>query len=64
MGTDQCHKQLNRTATGDGGASVLSEDNNKLRGWVTCEPEVTRLVREYKDIQFLRNIDSKRVPSP
>jgi len=59
MGIDQCHEQLNKIVKGDGGAIGLTEDDDKLRRWTICGPEIARMVREFEDASVLRNVDSK-----
>ena len=49
MGIDQCHEQINRLAKGNGGAVSLTEDEDKLRKWMICGPEVTRTVTEFEE---------------
>ena len=58
MGIDQCHEQLNKIVKGDGDAICLTEDDDKLRRWTVCGPEIARMVREYEDASVLRNVDS------
>ena len=48
MGLDQQHEQLNKDVKGDGGIVGLTEDEDKLRHWSICSPEVSRVVSEFE----------------
>ena len=53
MEIDQCHEQLNTILKGDGSAIGLTEDDDKLRRWTICGPEIARMVREYEDASVI-----------
>ena len=39
---DQCHEQLNKLLKGDGGAIGLTKDEDRLKKWMVCGPEVVK----------------------
>ena len=49
MSIDQCHEQLNKLVKGDGRAIGLTEDEDRLRKWMVCGPEVARTVMEFEE---------------
>ena len=55
MGIDQCYEQLNKIVKGDGSATGLTEDDNTLRKWMVCGPEVARVVMEFEQNSALKN---------
>ena len=54
MGIDQCHEQLNKLVKGEGGATGLTEDEDRLRKWIVCGPEVARIVMEFEENSVLK----------
>ena len=52
------HEQLNTDFKGDGRAVGLTEDEDKLRRWMVCRPEVTRCFGEYEAASVLTKIKS------
>jgi len=46
---DQSHEQLNRLVKDDGGAIGLTENEAALRRWMTCGPEIARLIAEFQE---------------
>ena len=58
MGIDQCHEQLNKIVKGDGGAVGLTEDEDMLRRWSICGPEISRMVQEFEHSTVLHKVDS------
>ena len=56
MGIDQCH-ELNKLVKGDGGAIGLTEDEDKLRKWMVCGPEVASIVKEFEENSALRRTE-------
>ena len=54
MGIDKCHKQLNKLVEGDGWATGLSEDEDRLREWMVFGPEVARIVLEFEENSVLK----------
>ena len=48
MNNDQCYDQLNKLLKGDGGDIGIAEDEERLRKWMVCGPEVARIVMEFE----------------
>ena len=42
MGLDQRHEQQNKDVKGDGGILGLTENEEKMRCWMVCGPEVAQ----------------------
>ena len=57
MELDQRQEQLNKHVKGDGGIVGLTEDENKLRRWTICSPEISRAVAEFKKGTVLETKD-------
>ena len=47
IGLDQCHEQLNKDIK-DGGMVGLTEDEERLRHWMICSPEISRAVSDFE----------------
>ena len=54
MGIDQRHEQLNKDVKGDGGAVGLTENEDMLRRWMVCTPEIARSVAEFEAASVLQ----------
>ena len=54
MGIDQCHEQLNKLVKGEEGAIGLTEDEDRLRKWMVCGPEVATIVMEFEENSVLK----------
>ena len=57
MVLDQCHEQLNKDINDDGGMVSLTEDEDKLRRWTICSPEISRAVAEFEKSTVLETKD-------
>ena len=49
MAIDQAHEQNNAVVKGDGGAVGLTKNPSALKHWMTCGPEMARLMVEFED---------------
>ena len=54
MNNDQCYDQLNKLLKGDGGDTGIAEDEDRLRKWMVCGPEVARIVMEFEKNSVLK----------
>ena len=44
----QCNEQLNKDVKGKSGMVGLTEDEDKLRQWTICSPEISRAVAKFE----------------
>ena len=48
IGLDHCHGQLKKDVKCDGGMVGLTQDEDKLRRWTVCSPDISRAVAEFE----------------
>ena len=51
---DQTHEQLSKDIKGDEGMVGLTEDEEKLRHWTICSPEIATAVTELEEGAMLQ----------
>ena len=54
MNNDRCYDQLNKRLKGDGGNIGIAEDEDRLRKWMVCGPEVARILMEFEKNSVLK----------
>ena len=54
MGLDQRHEQQNKDVKGDGGILGLTENEEKMRCWMVCGPEVAQTNSEFEAAYVLK----------
>lgn len=48
---DQIHEQLNAMVKGDGGLLGLTENDSALKRWMVAGREISKILREYDDVE-------------
>ena len=54
MGLDHRHEQQNKDIKGDDGFLGLTENEEKLRRWMVCGPEVAWAISEFEASRVLK----------
>ena len=63
IGLDRRHEQQNKDVKVDEGFLGLIENEEKLRRWIVCGPEVEHAVSEFKTACVFKKKDKMETPS-